>query len=68
MPGMNVFDMLEKFGKLFFDVVFTTAYDKFAIKAFKYSALNYLLKTVDSDDLLETIRRIEERKTIPSSE
>ncbi|WP_221392983.1 LytTR family DNA-binding domain-containing protein [Dyadobacter sp. NIV53] len=68
MPRMNGFDMLEKFDRLFFDVVFTTAYDKFAIKAFKYSALNYLLKPVDPDDLIETVRRIEEKKTIPSSE
>jgi two-component system LytT family response regulator len=60
--------MLEQFDKLFFDVVFTTAYDKFAIKAFKYSALNYLLKPVDPDDLAETIRRIEEKKSIPSKE
>lgn len=68
MPRMNGFDMLEQFDKLFFDVVFTTAYDKFAIKAFKYSALNYLLKPVDPDDLAETIRRIEEKKSIPSKE
>ena len=68
MPHMNGFDMLEKFDKLFFDVVFCTAYDQFAIKAFKYSALNYLLKPVDPDDLKETIRRIEERKTAPSRE
>jgi two-component system LytT family response regulator len=60
--------MLEKFDKLFFDVVFCTAYDQFAIKAFKYSALNYLLKPVDPDDLIETIRRIEERKVTPSRE
>ena len=66
MPRMNGFDMLEQFDKLFFDVVFTTAYDQFAIKAFKYSALNYLLKPVDPDDLMDTIRRLEERKTVPS--
>src|SRR5262245_41438508 len=42
MPRMNGFDVLEKFDKLFFDVVFATAYDKFAVKAFRYSALNYL--------------------------
>ena len=65
MPHMNGFDMLEKFDKLFFDVVFCTAYDQFAIKAFKYSALNYLLKPVDPDDLKETIRRIEEKKVVP---
>jgi two-component system LytT family response regulator len=68
MPHMNGFDMLEQFDKLSFDVVFCTAYDQFAIKAFKYSALNYLLKPVDPEDLKETIRRIEEKKTTPSKE
>ncbi len=68
MPHMNGFDMLEQFDKLTFDVVFTTAYDQFAIKAFKYSALNYLLKPVDPEDLKETIRRIEEKKTSPTKE
>src|SRR3989337_414192 len=68
MPHMNGFDMLEQFDKLFFDVVFCTAYDQFAIKAFKYSALNYLLKPVDPDDLKETIKRLEEKKTVPAKE
>jgi two-component system, LytTR family, response regulator len=68
MPKMNGFDLLEQFDKLFFDVVFCTAYDQFAIKAFKYSALNYLLKPVDPEDLKETIRRIEEKKAAPSKE
>lgn len=68
MPNMNGFDMLEKFDKLFFDVVFCTAYDQFAIKAFKYSALNYLLKPVDPDDLKATINRIEEKKSSLSRE
>lgn len=68
MPRMNGFDMLEQFDKLQFDVVFTTAYDKFAIKAFRYSALNYLLKPIDPDDLKETIRRLEEKKSIPTRE
>src|SRR6186713_2007209 len=68
MPHMNGFDMLEQFDKLFFDVVFCTAYDQFAIKAFRYSALNYLLKPVDPEDLQETIRRLEEKKSVPSKE
>jgi two-component system LytT family response regulator len=68
MPRMNGFDMLEQFDKLFFDVVFCTAYDQFAIKAFKYSALNYLLKPVDPEDLKATVARIEERKSVPSKE
>jgi two-component system, LytTR family, response regulator len=68
MPHMNGFDMLEQFDHLFFEVVFCTAYDQFAIKAFKYSALNYLLKPVDPDDLKETIRRIEGKKAVPTRE
>lgn len=66
MPKMNGFDMLEQFDELFFDVVFCTAYDQFAIKAFRYSALNYLLKPVDPDDLRSTIKRMEEKKTTPT--
>jgi two-component system, LytTR family, response regulator len=68
MPKMNGFSMLEQFDRLFFDVVFCTAYDHFAVRAFKYSALNYLLKPVDPDDLKATIQRIEERKTVPTRE
>lgn len=68
MPHMNGFDMLEQFDKLSFDVVFCTAYDQFAIKAFKYSALNYLLKPVDPADLQETFRRLEQKKSSPSKE
>ena len=68
MPRMNGFDMLEQFDKLSFEVVFCTAYDQFAIKAFKYSALNYLLKPVDPDDLKATVKRISERKNLVSRE
>lgn len=68
MPKMNGFDLLEQFDKLTFDVVFCTAYDQFAIKAFRYSAVNYLLKPVDPDDLKETIRRLEEKKSALSKE
>lgn len=66
MPRMNGFDMLEHFDKLNFEVVFCTAYDQFAIRAFKYSALNYLLKPVDPEDLKLTVQRIEEKKQIPT--
>jgi two-component system, LytTR family, response regulator len=62
MPKMNGFDVLEKFEKIFFHVVFTTAYNQFAIKAFRYSALNYLLKPIDPDDLKATVSRVKELK------
>lgn len=68
MPKMNGFEMLERIGKFNFDVVFCTAYDQFAIKAFRYSALNYLLKPVDPEDLKLTIQRIREKKNVPTSE
>ncbi|MBN8790455.1 MAG: response regulator transcription factor [Terrimonas sp.] len=68
MPKMNGFDMLEQLDKIAFDIVFCTAYDQFAIKAFHYSALNYLLKPVDPDDLQATVKRIEEKKSIPTKE
>jgi two-component system LytT family response regulator len=61
MPGMNGFELLRALDKLSFDVVFTTAYDQYAIKAFAYSAISYLLKPVDEDDLRDTISRWEEK-------
>ena len=45
------FNLLEKFEKVEFKVIFITAYDKYAIKAFKYSAIDYLLKPIDIDEL-----------------
>ena len=45
------FNLLEKFNKVEFKVVFITAYDQYAIKAFKYSAIDYLLKPIDIDEL-----------------
>jgi len=68
MPRMNGFEMLEKFDKISFHVVFTTAYNQFAIKAFKYSAINYLLKPIDPDDLKATVNRIKELKSEPFRE
>ncbi|HRH64765.1 MAG TPA: LytTR family DNA-binding domain-containing protein [Bacteroidia bacterium] len=68
MPKMSGFDMLEKLDTISFHVVFTTAYNQFALKAFKYSALNYLLKPIDPDDLKETLFRIKDSKAGPMKE
>ncbi|HRO46692.1 LytTR family DNA-binding domain-containing protein [Agriterribacter sp.] len=68
MPRMNGFDMLEQVKNVTFEIVFCTAYDQFAIKAFKYAALNYLLKPVDPDDLKATMQRVEEKRAVPSKE
>lgn len=63
MPKMNGFEILDQVKDKNFEIVFITAYDKFAVRAFKYSAINYLLKPVDPDDLILTIKRVEEKKT-----
>ncbi len=63
MPHMNGFEMLEKLtGEHTFELVFTTAYDQYAIRAFRYSAFNYLLKPVDPEDLKLTVERILHKK------
>ncbi|CAN5500429.1 LytTR family DNA-binding domain-containing protein [soil metagenome] len=68
MPKMNGFEMLEKLGKIHFNVIFTTAYNQFAIKAFRYSALDYLLKPIDPDDLKDTIKRYQSSNNTPYKE
>lgn len=60
MPGKNGFELLEELDKVPI-VVFTTAYDEYALKAFEYNALDYLLKPIEPQRLEETIKKIIER-------
>jgi len=66
MPLLNGFDLLSKFDHLFFDVIFTTAYDTYAIKAIKYSALDYLLKPIDREDLAAALEKLRNKQGIIS--
>jgi two-component system LytT family response regulator len=68
MPFLNGFDLLSKFEKLFFEVIFTTAYDAYAIKAIKFSALDYLLKPITPEDLGEAIEKVKSRQNFISKE
>lgn len=52
------FDYLEQLGDYDFNLIFTTAFNNFAIKAFKYSAMDYLLKPIDRDDFINAINRL----------
>ena len=57
MPEMNGFDFLNQATHSDFDVIFTTAYDQYAIKAIRFSALDYLLKPIDSIELKNAINK-----------
>ncbi len=61
MPVQNGFDVLNAFAEKNFNVIFTTAYNQFAIKAIKYAAFDYLLKPIDANDLKESINRLQKQ-------
>lgn len=61
MPNGNAFDLLEKFKTINFNIIFTTAYDHYAIKAIKFSAVDYILKPIDPEELILAVKRYEER-------
>ncbi|RCR67742.1 LytR/AlgR family response regulator transcription factor [Larkinella punicea] len=61
MPRMSGFDVLQKLSPITFEVVFVSAYDRYAIQAIKFSALDYLLKPLDVDELIQAVRKVEER-------
>jgi two-component system LytT family response regulator len=58
MPKVNGFDVLDATKLLSYKVIFTTAYDQFAIKAFKYCVIDYLLKPIDIEELRSAIDRV----------
>ena len=63
MPHKNGFDVLNETKGLNYEVIFTTAYDQFAIKAFKFSAVDYLLKPVDVTELRAAVDKVKNRAT-----
>lgn len=62
MPEIDGFTLLDSLTNRNFNLIFTTAHDEFAIKAIKVSAIDYLLKPVDKDELIEAIEKIREKK------
>lgn len=61
MPWMNGFEMLEMLDEINFSIIFTTAHDQFAAKAFRLSAVDYLLKPVDANDLKEAVKKAQQK-------
>lgn len=62
MPRMTGFDFLNTFQKIPFHIIFTTAYDEYAIRAIRYSAVDYLLKPIDADELKMAVQRFQDRQ------
>jgi two-component system LytT family response regulator len=67
MPGMNGFEMIEHINQPEFEIIFTTSYSEYAIKAIKHSALDYLLKPIDKDELIYAVKKASKNKTPFSS-
>lgn len=63
MNSETGFDLLEKFREIDFEIIFTTAYEHYALKAIKFAAIDYLLKPIDANDLGHAIDKVEKRKS-----
>ncbi len=62
------FDLLLQFPAPDFDVIFTTAYDHYAIKAIKFSAIDYLLKPIEIEELQQAVKKVTDKKTSSNSQ
>jgi two-component system, LytTR family, response regulator len=68
MPRLNGFDLLKALQPLKFEVIFVTAYNEFALKAFRYAAFDYFLKPIDELELAQSINRLSKRKAIDTNQ
>ena len=68
MPIMNGLELLQQFSSLPFETIFTTAYDQYAIKALRLSALDYLLKPIDKQELKAAIDKYKSKELITTNE
>ncbi|MCK9616406.1 MAG: LytTR family DNA-binding domain-containing protein [Lentimicrobiaceae bacterium] len=67
LPDGSGFDLLRQIGKIDFGIIFITAYEEYAIKAFKFNAIDYILKPIDPSDLVNCIeksKKVVERENI----
>lgn len=64
MPEINGIQMIDLIPSYIGDIIFITAYEQYAIEAFKKGALHYLLKPIDPDDLREALKRIKKKESL----
>jgi two-component system LytT family response regulator len=62
MPKMNGFELLNVLTYKESDVIFTTAYDEYALEGFKQGAVHYLVKPIDAEDLVESVQRVKKKR------
>ena len=62
MPEENGFKLFDYYVNPNFEVIFTTAYDQYAVKAFRMAALDYLLKPIDLEELRQAVDKLREKK------
>ena len=68
MPKMNGFEMLEQLPEINFHLIFVTSYDAYALKAIRFSAIDYLLKPVDREELQNAVQKVMQRMENPLPE
>ena len=68
MPGGTGFDLLEKIGTVKFDVIFMTVHQDYALRAIKFSALDYLLKPIDREELQNAVKKALQTLERPKSQ
>jgi two-component system LytT family response regulator len=68
MPLLNGFELLQRLMPVNFAVIFITAYNQYAIKAFKFDATDYLVKPIDADDLIAAVLRTQTQKALTDKE
>src|SRR4029078_1687921 len=68
MPKMNGFEMLEELPSVNFHLTFVTSYDAYALKAIRFSAIDYLLKPVDREELQKAVQKVMQRMDAPLPE
>ncbi len=62
MPHLNGFELLQQLDPIDFDVIFVTAYDAYAVRAFEFNAVDYLLKPVLKAKLIQAVRKVADKK------
>lgn len=63
MPNENAFQFLERLSPINFEIIFVTAYDEYAVRAFKLNAVDYILKPINIDELIKAVKKLKERVT-----